>query len=117
MNVYRQRRMVVLLRSLKILQAGFHAFRHFSVAMLDALCVPLKTIQERLGHALTGSFTPDVYGGRPEWGRNLKAAQSLGSELEQAVSQAVKKLQDEANAEIVDGLSSINPKGSGATIS
>jgi hypothetical protein len=43
--------------------------------MLDALRVPLKTIQERIGHELTGSFTLDVYGGQPEWGRNLEAAQ------------------------------------------
>jgi integrase len=63
MNVYRRRKMVVLLRSLGIPQAGFHAFRHFNVALLDALRVPLKTIQERIGHALTGSFTLDVYGG------------------------------------------------------
>jgi Phage integrase family len=75
MNVYRKRKMAVLFKSLKIPHAGFHAFRHFNVAILDALRVPLKTIQERLGYALTGSFTLDVYGGRPEWGRNLEAAQ------------------------------------------
>jgi integrase len=53
MNVYRRRKMTALLKSLEIPQAGFHAFRHFNVAMLDALRVPLKTIQERIGHALT----------------------------------------------------------------
>jgi integrase len=63
MNVYRKRKMAVLFKSLKIPHAGFHAFRHFNVAILDALRVPLKTIQERLGYALTGSFTLDVYGG------------------------------------------------------
>src|ERR1700730_3560257 len=52
----------MLLKSLGIRQAGFHAFRHFNVALLDSLCVPLKVIQERAGHALTGSFTLDVYG-------------------------------------------------------
>jgi integrase len=117
MNVYRKRKMAVLLTSLKIPQAGFHAFRHFNVAILDALRVPLKTIQERLGHALTGSFTLDVYGGQPEWGRNLEAAQLLGAELERAVNEATEKLADEANAVLVDGLTPINEKGPGASIS
>ena len=60
MNVHRRRKMTALLKSLGIPQAGFHAFRHFNVSLLDALRVPLKTIQERAGHALTGSFTLDV---------------------------------------------------------
>jgi integrase len=85
MNVYRQRKMTAHLKSLEIPRAGFHAFRHFNVALLDALRVPLKTIQERLGHALTGSFTLDVYGGRPEWKRNLEAAKLVGAELQNAV--------------------------------
>jgi integrase len=113
MNVYRQRKLKPLLVSLKIQQAGFHAFRHFNVAMLDALRVPLKTIQERIGHAVTGSFTLDVYGGRPEWERNLEAARLLGAELEKAVYEAEKKLQDEANAGLNDGLTPIQQKGSG----
>ena len=79
MNVHRRRKMTVLLSSLEIPQAGYHAFRHFNVAMLDALRVPLKTIQERIGHALTGSFTLDVYGGQPEWGRNLEAASACSA--------------------------------------
>lgn len=85
--------------------------------MLDALCVPLKMIQERIGHALTGSFTLDVYGSQLEWGRNLEAAQSLGAELERAVNEAVEKLQNQANAELVVGLSPIKEKGSGVVIS
>ncbi|MGF7180423.1 hypothetical protein HDF11_001927 [Tunturiibacter psychrotolerans] len=88
MNVYRPRKMTPFLQSLEIPRAGFHAFRHFNVALLDALRVPLKTIQERIGHALTGSFTLDVYGGQPEWGRNLEAAQHIGAELEKAVNEA-----------------------------
>ena len=71
MNVYRKRKLTALLKSLNIPQAGFHAFRHCNVSLLDALRVPLKTIQERIGHAITGSFTLYVYGGQPEWGRNL----------------------------------------------
>ena len=60
MNVYRRRKMIALLKSLEITRAGFHAFRHFNVGLLDALRVPLKTIQERIGQALMGSFTLDV---------------------------------------------------------
>jgi integrase len=52
--------MVPLLRSLEIEQAGFHAFRHFNASLFNALRVPLKTIQERLGHALSGSLTLEV---------------------------------------------------------
>jgi hypothetical protein len=65
-------------QSLGIPQAGFHAFRHFNVSLLDALNTPLKVIQERAGHALTGSFTLDVYGGKPEWIRNVEAAHKAG---------------------------------------
>ena len=117
MNVYRRRKMTPLLQSLGIPQAGFHAFRHFNVALLDALRVPLKTIQERIGHALTGSFTLDVYGGQPEWGRNLEAAQLVGVELEKAVNEAAVKLEQEPNAEVVGSLLAIQQKSSGATIS
>ena len=78
MNVYRYRKMRLLLRKLGIPQAGLHAFRHFNVSLLDALNTPLKVIQERAGHALTGSFTLDVYGGKPEWIRNVEAAHKAG---------------------------------------
>ena len=81
MNVYRRRKLTQLLKRLGIRQAGFHAFRHFNVSLLDALRVPLKTIQERIGHALTGSFTLDVYGGKPDWSRNVEAAHAVGAEL------------------------------------
>lgn len=117
MDVYRQRKMTVLLKSLKIPQAGYYAFRHFNVSLLDALRVPLKTIQERAGHALTGVFTLDVYGGQPEWKRNLEAGRLAGSEIERAVCEAVEKMQNEANADVVGSLTAIEEKGSGAEIS
>lgn len=88
-------------------------FGNFNVAMLDALRVPLKAIQERIGHALTGSYTLDVHGGQPEWGRNLEAAKLVGAELEKAVS----KLKDEESLTLVGSLTAIEGKGSGATIS
>ena len=92
MNVFRKRKMQTLLTSLGIQQAGYHAFRHFNVSLLDALRVPLKTIQERIGHAFTGSFTLDVYGGKPEWTENLDAARKAGL----AIAEAVKKAEAEA---------------------
>jgi integrase len=88
MNVFRRRKMRMLLKSLGIRQAGFHAFRHLNVALLDSLCVPLKVIQERAGHALTGSFTLDVYGGKPEWMGNVEAARKAGLAIEQSVAKA-----------------------------
>jgi hypothetical protein len=50
--------------------------------------VSVIAIQERAGHALTSSFTPDVYGGQPEWSRNVEAAEKAGAELARAVEEA-----------------------------
>jgi hypothetical protein len=95
MNVHRRRKLHPLLKSLEIPPAGFHAFRHFNVSLMDALRVPLMTIQERIGHALTGSFTLDVYGGKPERDRNLEAARLAGAEIEKAVQRAITKRQEQ----------------------
>jgi len=83
--------MALSLKSLEIPQAGFHAFRHFNVALMDAQQVPLKTIQERIGHSLTGSFTLDVYGGKPDWEPNREAARLIAAEIEKAVSEVAAK--------------------------
>lgn len=56
--------------------------------IMDSLRVPLKTIQERIGHALTGSFTLDVYGYTLDWKSNKHAAQRLGDEIANAVREA-----------------------------
>lgn len=85
MNLFRNRKMVPLLSSLQIEQAGFHAFRHFNASLLNALRVPLKTIQERLGHALSGSLTLDVYT-HAEWPENVEAAKLAGDQIEKAVN-------------------------------
>ena len=110
MNVYRKRKMRKLLMALGISQTGFHAFRHFNVSLLDALRVPLKTIQERIGHAFTGSFTLDVYGGQPQWNENLDAARKAGA----AIEQAVQKLESEkaVKPENFVSLTAINENGS-----
>jgi integrase len=104
MNVYRKRKMRPVLTSLGISFAGFHAFRHFNVSLLAVLRVPLTTIKERLGHAFTGSFTLDVYGGKPEWERNLEAAQLAGAEIEKSVALAVVKLEQEKAEKAVNGV-------------
>jgi integrase len=99
MDVERRRRLKPTLKALEIPKAGYHAFRHFNVSVLDSLRVPLKTIQERIGHALTGSFTLDVYGHTLDWKSNEEAAQKLGDELAQAVAKAVdaEKLSDNSD--------------------
>jgi integrase len=88
MNVERSRRLAPILEALKIEKAGYHAFRHFNVSMMDSLRVPLKSIQERIGHALTGSFTLNVYGHTLDWKSNEEAAKGLGEEIFKAVTEA-----------------------------
>lgn len=58
------------------------------MSLRDSLRVPLKTIQERIGHALTGSFTLDVYGHTLDWKANEEAAKGLGDEIARAVAEA-----------------------------
>jgi integrase len=72
MTVYRKRKVRPLLTSLGISHAEFHAFRHFNISLLDALGVSLKTIQERIGHAFTGSFTLELCGRKPDWSANVE---------------------------------------------
>ena len=50
--------------------------------------IPLKTIQERIGHALTGSFNLDVYGDTLDWRENEEAAQKIGDAIAKAVADA-----------------------------
>ena len=87
-NVERSRRLAPVLAALELEKAGYHAFRHFNVSMVDSWQVPLKTIQERIGHALTGSFALDVYGHTLDWQVNEEAARALGAETEKAVTNA-----------------------------
>ena len=58
-----------------------------------------------------------MYGGQPEWERNLEAARMIGAELQKVVQDATEKMANETEAEFVRGLTPINAKGSGAVIS
>jgi hypothetical protein len=42
----------------------------------------------------------DVYGGKPEWSRNLEAAQLAGAEIESAVQQANAKRNEQQGQEL-----------------
>jgi integrase len=50
-----------LLDSLGIHRCGLHAFRHTNSSLMDRLNAPMKTRQERLGHAAGSDLTMDVY--------------------------------------------------------
>jgi site-specific recombinase XerD len=84
-SVLVKRKLRPLLGSLGIPQAGLHAFRHFNASLLSSLRVPLKVIQERLGHASAGSLTLDVYT-HSEWEQNVEAGQLAGEAIEKAVN-------------------------------
>jgi integrase len=85
MNLFRQRKLKPLLRDLETRDGGLHAFRHFNASLLASLRVPLKTIQERLGHASARSLTLDVYT-HTEWRENVEAAKLAGEQIEKAAN-------------------------------
>jgi hypothetical protein len=85
MNMIRIGVLHPMLEELGIPRAGWHAFRHFSASLLGKLGKPLKTIQERLGHALSGSLTLDIYT-HAEMPENVEAAQRAGDAIEKAVN-------------------------------
>jgi hypothetical protein len=55
----------------------------------------------------------DVFGGSPEWERNLESGRLAGSEIEKALS----KLENERSSALVGSLLAIEEKGSGVTVS
>jgi integrase len=84
-SLFRKRKLKPLLRTVEIREAGLHAFRHFNASLLSSLRVPLKVIQEWLGHASAGSLTLDIYT-HSEWKENVEAAQLAGEQIEKAVN-------------------------------
>jgi hypothetical protein len=114
MNAFRKRKLKPLLTSLEIAQdegKAFHAFRHFNVSLLDTLRVPLKVIQERIGHALTGSFTLDVYGSVLDWSGNTDAANKAAAAIAEAVEKAGQEQQKNAEQTPFVSLTAINENG------
>lgn len=85
MSLFRQRKLKPFLRDLGIRDGGLHAFRHFNAPLLASLRVPLKTTQERLGHASACSLTLDVYT-HTEWRENAEAAKLAGEQIEKAAN-------------------------------
>ncbi len=56
-----KRKLHPLLDSLVIRRCGLHAFRHATGSLMDRLQAPLKTRQERLGHAPGTDIAMVVY--------------------------------------------------------
>jgi len=111
MNVERRRRFKKVLINLGIEDKGaYHAFRHFNASMMDHLNVPLKLREERIGHAMTGSITMNVYTHRFDEQSNMDAAKRLGNELEKAM----KKAMAETKSEFVPALSTLLTTHSGS---
>jgi integrase len=120
MNAFRKRKLKPLFTSLGIAQdngKAFHAFRHFNVSLLDTLRVPLKVIQERIGHALTGSFTLDVYGSVLDWSGNVDAANEAAAVIAEAVERAEQEVKQNAEQTPFVSLTAANENGLGAIIS
>ena len=119
-GTFRKRKLKPLLTSLGIPSdegKAFHAFRHFNVSLLDTVGVPLKVIQERIGHALTGSFTLDVYGSVLDWSGHVDAANKAAAAIAKAVEKAEQEQKRNAEQTPFVSLTAINEKGLGAAIS
>jgi integrase len=114
MDTNRSRKLHPLLKSLGISKAGYHTFRHFNTSLMDALRVPVKTIQERLGHSLTGCIHVGRLRGQPDWERNVEAAQLIGAEIERVVLISKAKPSQQIEPEVAvssgysGGLTSVN---------
>lgn len=111
MNAFRKRKLKPLLMSLEIAKddgKAFHAFRHFNVSLLDTLRVPLKVIQERIGHALTGCFTLDVYGSVLDWNGNVDAANKAAETIAGAVEKAEQEQKQNAEQTPFVSLTAVN---------
>jgi integrase len=59
-NMVVKRKLWSTLAALEYPRCGLHAFRHGNATLMDALAVPLKIKQYRLGHSRAGDITTDV---------------------------------------------------------
>jgi integrase len=80
-----KRKLHPLLDSLGISRGAFHAFRHFNASLLSSLRIPLKVIQDRLGHSSVGVLALDVYM-HPAWEENMEAAMLAGERIQKTVN-------------------------------
>ncbi|WP_353071539.1 tyrosine-type recombinase/integrase [Tunturiibacter gelidoferens] len=112
MNVYRRRKMIARLKS-----SGDTAGR---VPCLHQCSTPQRHAeddQERIGHALTGSYPLDVHGGQPEWGRNLETAQHLGAGLREPLTRRLRSSKTQPKRSLITAYLRSKKEGSGADIS
>ena len=84
-NMVVKRKLWSTLKTLEYPRCGLHAFRHGNATLMDALGVPLKIRQYRLGHSRAGDITTDVYTHYQIGGDNAVASR-LGSVLSKEVS-------------------------------
>ena len=79
-NLIVKRKLWSTLETLEYPRCGLHAFRHGNATLMDALGVPLKARQYRLGHSRAGDITTDVYT-HFQIGGDGEVANRLGSVL------------------------------------
>lgn len=87
-NLVVTRKLRPTLKTLGIPRCGLHAFRHGNATLMDALGVPLKVMQARLGHSRTGNLTTDVYT-HFQVGDDADTAQRLGAVLSKETSNSL----------------------------
>ncbi len=84
-NLVVKRKLWSILEALEYPRCGLHAFRHGNATLMDALGVPLKVRQYRLGHSRAGDITTDVYT-HFQIGGDDGVASKLGSVLSKEVA-------------------------------
>jgi hypothetical protein len=77
----------------------------------------LNVIQERIGHALAGNFTLDVYGSVLDWSGNVDAANKAAAAIADAVEKAEQEQKQNAEQTPFVSLTAINENGLGVASS
>jgi integrase len=87
-NMVVKRKLWSTLKTLGLPRCGLHAFRHGNATLMDALGVPLKVRQYRLGHSRVGDITTDVYT-HFQIGEDGDVARRLGTVLSKEASNSL----------------------------
>ena len=87
-NLLVKRKLWSTLKTLGLPRCGLHAFRHGNATLMDALGVPLKVRQSRLGHSRAGNLTTDVYT-HFQIGDDADVARQLGAVLGKETSNSL----------------------------